>query len=499
MPETSAAVIALRDLARALAAFQFPLAVTLAFAVEIAGNVLRRPALRFVAMAFAVNGIQLLLESMLGWIEGPGSPATQSTAKQFLAIAPDLISSILLLYGAAELRRDEAIGQADPQQSVHSHLVPIVLLGAVAIAYSYWVASSGFLTSPSVASRIFALVPNIVLGVTALGVFIAGLARLADGPYATRFQGAQVPLIVYACIQPLYLLRQLPAPAAAQDQVGSAVALSVYYVGYLLGFGAKSAFLLIMAGLVMSMIKDSAERAVEIRRAQAIRNLVFGVNHTFRQALGVMAPLVIDLRSGAPPAAKQKLALLGQQVDLLDSFVRRFLELKEAEATPQTLEGVRSLLEAARDRLSTRRAGDLPVGSDTVRTALFVPHETAVPVQLYLLDSAIDAILDNAVDAIQGTRRPLIELAAKSSRDGSEVWIDVFNSGPPVPPEMRERMFQAYVTTKQEGSGVGLFFARTYVELLGGRLGYVEDSHGRCVFRITLPGAQRVQRGQGRR
>jgi PAS domain S-box-containing protein len=80
--------------------------------------------------------------------------------------------------------------------------------------------------------------------------------------------------------------------------------------------------------------------------------------------------------------------------------------------------------------------------------------------------------------------------------DASEpsfVLIEVADTGPGVPPELRARIFDPFFTTKTEGSGLGLAICRQIVADHGGRID-VDGELGRgAVFRIMLPAAERLE------
>ena len=67
----------------------------------------------------------------------------------------------------------------------------------------------------------------------------------------------------------------------------------------------------------------------------------------------------------------------------------------------------------------------------------------------------------------------------------------VHDTGPGVAPDVRNRIFQPYVTTKPAGMGLGLPICRTIVEAHGGRLALLRESTVGAAFRIDLPGDPR--------
>jgi PAS domain S-box-containing protein len=73
--------------------------------------------------------------------------------------------------------------------------------------------------------------------------------------------------------------------------------------------------------------------------------------------------------------------------------------------------------------------------------------------------------------------------------DGGRVAIDVSDTGPGVPEELRARIFEPFFTTKPvgKGTGLGLWVCRRAVEELGGEIAVRNRPGGGAVFRVSLP------------
>jgi signal transduction histidine kinase len=91
----------------------------------------------------------------------------------------------------------------------------------------------------------------------------------------------------------------------------------------------------------------------------------------------------------------------------------------------------------------------------------------------------------NAVEAMQGCDRR--ELEVVSSRQGPEAEIRVSDTGPGLPDEVRNRLFEPFVTTKEQGLGIGLSICRGIVERHGGRIWAEDRPGGGTVFCLRLP------------
>ena len=79
------------------------------------------------------------------------------------------------------------------------------------------------------------------------------------------------------------------------------------------------------------------------------------------------------------------------------------------------------------------------------------------------------------------------ELILRLNADRDEARIDVIDTGPGIEPEVVERIFQAYYTTKRGGTGLGLAMAKRIAEEHGGRLTVNSERGKGSDFTIALP------------
>jgi signal transduction histidine kinase len=100
------------------------------------------------------------------------------------------------------------------------------------------------------------------------------------------------------------------------------------------------------------------------------------------------------------------------------------------------------------------------------------------------LKQALLNLLLNAIEATPHGGWVRIELA----RERDNIRIAVEDSGPGIPPELRERVFEPFFTTKEGGSGLGLPQVHAVVQQHGGTLEIETGSVGGARFVLTLPG-----------
>ncbi len=86
-----------------------------------------------------------------------------------------------------------------------------------------------------------------------------------------------------------------------------------------------------------------------------------------------------------------------------------------------------------------------------------------------LLEQALVNVVLNAAQAVEGQAGARVEVVGRTGPTGRPV-IEVTDNGPGIPPEVRDRIFIPFFTTKPEGSGIGLSLARQIMRLHGGTL-----------------------------
>ena len=70
--------------------------------------------------------------------------------------------------------------------------------------------------------------------------------------------------------------------------------------------------------------------------------------------------------------------------------------------------------------------------------------------------------------------------------DDERCVISIFNTGPQIPPEIIEKIFTPFFTTKSGGTGLGLPISYNIIKEHGGRIKVINEKDG-VTFRITLP------------
>jgi signal transduction histidine kinase len=122
--------------------------------------------------------------------------------------------------------------------------------------------------------------------------------------------------------------------------------------------------------------------------------------------------------------------------------------------------------------------------SISIRTDLDAALPTTIADRVQLQQVLMNLML-NGIEAMQdGTGE--LSVTSKRTEDG-QLLISVSDSGIGLPGEEPERIFEAFFTTKPQGTGMGLSISRRIIESHGGRL-WASPKAGRgATFQFTLP------------
>jgi signal transduction histidine kinase len=117
----------------------------------------------------------------------------------------------------------------------------------------------------------------------------------------------------------------------------------------------------------------------------------------------------------------------------------------------------------------------------------YAPGLPRIPAYAAELNQVWTNLIDNAVDAMGGTGTLTVRTALDADRD--QVMIEIGDTGPGIPPEIRNRIFEPFFTTKDVGQGTGLGLDiswRIVVKKHHGDI-RVESAPGDTRFQVRLP------------
>jgi signal transduction histidine kinase len=224
---------------------------------------------------------------------------------------------------------------------------------------------------------------------------------------------------------------------------------------------------------MLGTLRQAQERVIEAQRSSLIREMAAGVAHEIKNPLQAIQ-MIVQTAAGLPDADRRILLDEIRRVELAS------LELLTLSG-PVKLNRAPAALSDVVDRTVEllRRSFD-HLGVSVRREVL---ANGTYPVDADRIQRAVMNLLLNGAQAMPGGG----ELDVRVSRT-PEGWgrISVTDRGPGIPDEVRSRLFEPFVTTKQDGVGLGLYVTRAIVEQHGGRVG-VESKPGETTVYLELP------------
>ncbi|MFM8735507.1 MAG: two-component system sensor histidine kinase NtrB [Pirellulales bacterium] len=227
--------------------------------------------------------------------------------------------------------------------------------------------------------------------------------------------------------------------------------------------------------------------------------LVGGLAHEIRNPLSTirlnMELLAEDFggtEPGSPTAqrdrrAKAKIDLVRQECDRLQKLLGDFLDFARQESLTLEPGNLNAELEQQLDFFAIRAK---EAGVEIVR--YLDPELPAVRLDRETFRSAVLNLLINAIQAMEGGGGQLV---VRTRPAGLGVLLELIDTGPGMDAETLGKVFGAFYTTKQGGSGLGLPTARKIVEAHGGTID-VESAPGRGTkVTIWLPAPPRLPKG----
>jgi PAS domain S-box-containing protein len=239
-------------------------------------------------------------------------------------------------------------------------------------------------------------------------------------------------------------------------------------------------------GALLTMRDAESVRRIEdeielSRRLAAIGRLTSGVAHEVKNPINAIVVHLEVLREKLrelDPDTQRHMDVIGSEIQRLDRVVQtlvnftRPVELKLADIDLQRI--IDDVVGLAAPEAETH-------GTHIERAASAEP--LPVKVDADLIKQALLNVFINGVQAMEGGGT----LTVSARRDDGSAEIEVQDQGPGIPPEIRDKIFNLYFTTKKAGSGIGLAMTYRVMQLHNGSVEFESRSGEGTTFRLRLP------------
>src|ERR1017187_6664210 len=232
----------------------------------------------------------------------------------------------------------------------------------------------------------------------------------------------------------------------------------------------------------------------EARRSErlaALGQLSAGLAHEIRNPLGVIkgsAEMLTQKLQASDELARELAGYISTEVNRLSALVTEFLDFaRPLHAQPHPADLIALLdrvLQIVADRFNLKQEKSKPVRVER-HYASGLP---LVPLDESLCEQAFLNLVQNAYEAMEdhgGTLRVEVQLATQNDREGVE--LRLADTGPGVPEELREEIFNPFVTTKKTGVGLGLSIVSKIVDGHHGSIHVENGPQGGAIFTLFFP------------
>jgi len=239
-------------------------------------------------------------------------------------------------------------------------------------------------------------------------------------------------------------------------------------------------------------LRDTRIKLAKASRLATIAELAGSIAHELNQPL-------MSILANAQAAKRWQNAAPSNSAEVKTSIERI---IRDARAADETMQHIRALFK--QESFDKKDVNIPDILREVVRFVQEDPKKRAVPIECLFEEPlpavSIDQIqiqqvfinlIVNAIEALEEQQRPPIVRLRAAVTDPENMLIQVIDNGPGV--HDPERIFDAFVTTKANGMGIGLAVSRSIVEAHRGRLWAENSGNGGAVFNVALPLARANQ------
>ncbi len=225
-------------------------------------------------------------------------------------------------------------------------------------------------------------------------------------------------------------------------------------------------------------LRDAQQQLREKDRLASLGELSAKLAHELRNPLGIIkgsAQVIAD--EGKPPDVKREMTgFILDEVERMNASITNFLVFARAKTSHRTPTDVTAVVERLRLEWEARGRGGVEVrfqAEPDLPRALVDPHQ---------LHQVLLNLLLNAAEAMGGAGSVRI----RAARAGARLRLEVADDGPGFSAEAKTRAFEAFFTTKDYGTGLGLTNVKQMVEANGGEVNIATAAAGGAIVSLLL-------------
>lgn len=251
---------------------------------------------------------------------------------------------------------------------------------------------------------------------------------------------------------------------------------------------------------MLDEVESSRARIEYLQRVAAWQEMARRLAHEIKNPLTPIQLAVQEVHRRYPGDDRRYQSLLRETVEMVEAEVRTLRSLVSEFSDfarlprPALVEGdLGAFLRDQRERLQWIAAGGEDSSEAAVEVTVEVPPDPSLAsFDAQMLGRALLNLVLNARQATEQAGRAQGRVRLALTRALDHFQLDVDDDGPGIPEELRDTVFDPYVTTKTAGTGLGLAIVKKIVVEHGGSILAAASPAGGARVRIRLPAAGTV-------
>ena len=242
------------------------------------------------------------------------------------------------------------------------------------------------------------------------------------------------------------------------------------------------------------VLEDTAQLTAQAQQLKlaSLGRLTAGIAHEIRNPLGAIshAAQLLNEAPDLPPADQRMIEIIQQNSHRVNEVVENILKLsRQDNPHPEPL-----LLAPWLDEQVVAIRQTHGLGAEQLQVHI-EPVNTRVLADPGQLRQVIDVLCDNAMHHFDRDQSQLnIRLAGGITHESGGPFLELRDNGPGVPKQAEPNLFEPFFTTRNEGTGLGLYIARQLCEANHIRLEYLSQPTGGSCFRLSFPNPKRIRK-----
>jgi signal transduction histidine kinase len=243
----------------------------------------------------------------------------------------------------------------------------------------------------------------------------------------------------------------------------------------------------------------------EVRRSEQLRTLGqlgSGIGHQMRNAVtGCRLAIELHDRQCPMPGERESLDVARRQLELMEKYLKRFLSLGRTDARPHrrtdlvpVVDNVVSLVRPTARHMGVTLTWEPPDAPVAVQGDADAMEQLLVNLVLNAIEAASRTgpigrgVLRSRAEHPETAHGVVKEVVVSVTGSSDRVLLEVSDSGPGPAPEVRDRLFEPFVTEKPDGTGLGLWVVCEIAVSHGGEVRWERRDASTC-FTVELPPA----------